>query len=377
MSFDRRTILAGGAAALTMPFVHAARAADAPIRIAILADMNGPYTTLGGAAAVAAVNLAVEDFRKEAPSIPVDVVFADFQLKPDVGLTVARGWLDQGGVDAIADAPMSALALGLTQLLRDKNKVGLFTATATEDLSGAYCGPNHVHWTYDSHGMATAVASAIMDRGLDTWFFIAVDDAMGASVVRDASKVIAARGGKVVGAVRHPFPGLGDFSSLLLQAQGSGAKVICFANAGDDLIVCIRQAAEFKTTSNGSILTAMLMDLPQLHSIGLKDAQGMFYSSGFYWDKNEGAVAVVGHAKAKADGAAVVARMKKMQVADPLYGPTNIRDDGRLMNPIYLLQAKKPEESRGGWDDARIAGQTPPEKAYRPLSEGRCAWLKG
>ncbi len=410
MKPDRRTVLAGGAAALSMPFVHVARAAGEPLRIAILADMNGPYSTLGGAAAVAAVNLAVEDFRKETPSIPVDVVYADFQLKPDIGLTVARNWLDQGGVDAIADVPMSALALGLTQLLRDKNRVGLFTATATEDLSGAYCGPNHVHWTYDSHGMATAVANAIMDRGLDTWFFIAADYAMGASVVRDATKVITARGGKVVGTVRHPFPGLGDFSSLLLQAQGSGAKVICFANAGDDLIACIKQAAEFKTTSNGSILTAMLMDLPQVHSIGLKDAQGMFYSSGFYWEKNDGArafsnrvgervrnfipsqnvagaysaalhylraAAVVGHAKAKADGAAVVAQMKKMQVTDPLYGPANIREDGRLMNPIYLLQAKTPAQSRGGWDYARIAGQTPPDKAYRQLSEGRCLWLKG
>ena len=257
--------------------------------------------------------------------------------------------------------------------------------------------------------MATAVATAVMDRGLDTWFFIAADYAMGASVVRDATKVITERGGKVLGTVRHPFPGGGDFSSLLLQAQGSGAKVICFANAGDDLIACIKQAAEFKTTSNGASLTAMLMDLPSIHSIGLKDAQGMFYSSGFFWQKNPEAeafclrlqqrvrhfipsqniagaysatlhylraAAAVGYAKAKSDGAAVVAQMKKMEVRDPLFGPANIREDGRLMNPIYLLQVKKPDESKGQWDYARIAGQAPPDKAYRPLSEGRCLWLK-
>lgn len=404
----RRNILAAGALGLGLPlakpFISRGHAAE-PLRVGVLADMNGPYSNLSGISTVTAARLAAEDFKKANPNVPVEVVFADFQLKPDIGLGVARNWFDTGGVDAIVDIPMSALALGLTTLVREKNKAGLFSGTATEDLTGKFCGPNHVHWTYDSYAMASTVANAIMRRKLDTWYFIGADYAMGHSVVRDASKIITAGGGKVLGQVFHPFPGPGDFSSLLLQAQSSGAKVICFANAGDDLVNCIKQAKEFGITRNGAILTAMLMDVPQVHSMGLEDAQGIFFSNAFYWDRDDAtraftnrllpsvkgihpsqnvagaysvtlhylkAAAAVGAETAKKDGSAVVAQMKKMPVDDPLYGPATIAPNGRLMNKMYLLHVKKPSESKYPWDYATIAEVVPPEKAFRPLSEGAC-----
>lgn len=394
------------AAAMTLAAPAIVRAAgDKPLRIGVLADMHGPYANLSGASTVSSVRLAAEDFAKEQPNIPVEVLQADFQLKPDIGLSVARNWFDTGDVHAIADIPMSALALGITELARDKNRVGLFTGTATEDLTGKFCGPNHVHWTYDSYGMASTVANAVMDMNLDTWFFISADYAMGASVVRDASQIITNRGGTVLGVVRHPFPGPGDFSSYLLQAQQSGAKVICFANAGDDLVNCIKQANEFGITRNGAILTAMLMDVPQVHSMGLKDAQGMYYGNAFYWDRDDGtraftkrlqpfikdmrpsqnaagaysaalhylrAAAAVGPDVARKNGAAVVAKMKEMPVTDPLFGPSRVAANGRLMNKMYLCHVKKPSESKGPWDYVNIAGVVPPEKAFRSPTGGAC-----
>lgn len=406
---DRRRLLAGAAGALlAAPFIARARAAQ-PIRVGVLADLNGPYATLSGMGAVTAARLAAEDFARIHPQIAVEVVAADFALKPDIGLSIVRNWYDNGGVDCVIDIPMSALALGVSTLVREKNKVALFTGTATDDLTGAYCGPNHLHWTYDSHAMATTVSHGLLRQKLDTWFFIAADYAMGASVVRAASRIITENGGKVLGTVRHPFPSTGDLSSYLLQAQGSGAKVICMANAGDDLVAAIKQASEFGIARNGTVLTAMLMDVPTVHSIGLKDAQGIYYSNAFYWDRDEGtrafakrllpatkgiqpaqniagaysatlhylkAVAALGVDRAKADGAAAIARMKDMPVEDPLFGRCAIRADGRLLNPLYLLQVKKPEESRYPWDYARITETVAGEQAYRPATEKACPLLR-
>ena len=408
----RRTILATGAATLSAPFVgRLSRAATAPIRIGVLGDMAGPYSTFSGINSISATKLALEDFAKLHPDIPVEMTSADFQLKPDIGLSIVRNWFDTGGVDCVVDIPLSALALGLSERCKESNKVALFTGTATEDLTGKFCGPNHVHWTYDSYCMATTVGRALIAKKLDKWFFIAADYAMGATVVRDATAVVTQAGGTVVGAVRHPFPSSGDFSSYLLQAQSSGANVLCFANAGDDLANSVKQAKEFGLGgANGPVLTAMLMDVPTVRAIGLEQGQGLFYSNTFYWDMNDGtraftkrllalnngihpsqnvagaysatlhylkAVAALGLEKAKADGRAVVAQMKAFPYDDPLFGKGIVRADGRMMNPTYLFEVKRPDQSKGEWDVSTIAGTVPPEQCIRPLAEGSCAMVKG
>src|SRR5260370_14613660 len=286
---SRCTSLLLGAATLAAPFgARLARAADAPIRIGVLGDMNGPDSSFSGANTIAAAKLAIEDFTKLSPGIPVEMVSADFQVKPDVGLTIARSWFDQGNVDCIIDVPLSSLALALVDPCKEKNKVALFTGSATEDLTNKACSPNQVHWTYDSYAMATTVAHALLKKKLDRWFFIAADYAMGASVVRDASEVIKQAGANIVGSVRHPFPGTRDFSSYLLQAQASGANVICLANAGDDLANTVKQAKEFGIERNGMVLTGMLMDVPTVRAIGLEQGQGLYYSNTFYWDRTDG-----------------------------------------------------------------------------------------
>jgi branched-chain amino acid transport system substrate-binding protein len=408
----RRTILATGAAALSAPFVgRLAGAATAPIRIGVLGDMAGPYSAFSGINSISATKLALADFAKLHPDIPVEVTSADFQLKPEIGLSIVRNWFDTGGVDCVVDIPLSALALGLTERCKESNKVGLFTGTATEDLTGKFCGPNHVHWTYDSYALATTVARALLAKKLDRWFFIAADYAMGATVVRDATAAITQAGGTVVGGVRHPFPSSGDFSSYLLQAQSSGANVLCFANAGDDLANAVKQAKEFGLGgSKGPVLTAMLMDVPTVRAIGLEQGQGLFYSNTFYWDMNDAtrafnkrllalnngvylsqnvagaysatlhylkAVAALGLEKAKTDGRAVVAQMKAIPYDDPLFGKGTVRADGRMMNSTHLLQVKRPDQSQGDWDCATIVSTVPPEQCIRPLAEGACTMAKG
>lgn len=401
---SRRRLLAATAAALAAPAVCRA-AASPPIRLGVLCDMNGPYANLSGASVVAATRLAAEDFGHEHPDIEVEVTYADFQLKPDNGLAIARNWFANDGVDALVDIPMSALAVGLSTLLREKNKVGLFTGTATEDLTGRFCTPNQVHWTYDTYGMANTVARTLLARGLDTWFFIAADYAMGAAAVRDATTVITRGGGKVIGVARHPFPGTGDFSSLLLQAKASGAKVICFANAGDDLINCLKQANEFGINHGGQVLAALLCDVPQVRAAGLDAAEGVFYSDAFYWNMSPAsraftarllpltgnihpaqnvagaysatlhylrAVAAVGPQAAATDGAAVVAQMKKVPFEDPLLGRGVVRADGRCMNRLYLFQVRPPGQTADDWDVASQVAVLPPEEVYRPLAESAC-----
>lgn len=407
----RRTLLLSAAATVAAPLApRRTRAADAALRIGVLGDMNGPYSAFSGVNTIAAARLAIEDFSRLSPGIAVELVSADFQLKPDVGLTIARSWFDQGGVDCIIDVPLSSLALALVEPTREKNKVALFTGSATEDLTNKACSPNQVHWTYDSYAMATTVAHALVRRKLDRWFFIAADYAMGASVVRDATDVIKRAGASVVGSVRHPFPGTRDFSSYLLQAQASGANVICLANAGDDLSNTVKQAKEFGIDRNGTVLTAMLMDVPTVRAIGLELGQGLYYSNTFYWDRTDGtrtftrrltalnngtypsqnvagaysavlhylkAAAAVGIARAKSDGRAVVERMKAMPYDDMVFGTGAVRADGRMMNPTYLFQIKRPAESRSEWDCATLAATVPPEECVRPLAEGSCAFAKG
>ena len=409
----RRTALAAAATASVFgPYIRRGYAAEG-LKVGSLSDLNSSYATLSGTGAVAAVKLAAEDFSKQHPNIPVEVVSADFQLKADIGLSTSRNWFDTQGVDCIVDVPLSAMALGMTTLAKERNKVVMFTSTATDDLTGKFCGPNHVHWTHDTYALGVSVARAWLAQGKDTWFFIMADYAMGKTQVASMTAVIEASGGKVVGAVAHPFPGTTDFSSYLLQAKASGAKMICIANSGTDAINCVKQAAEFGMIGKGDTgqtITTTLFDVPLAFAIGLEIAQGLTFSTPAYWDRNDAsralakrlapalnnnpmagnhvgdytgtyyylkAAAEVGVAKAKADGRAVIAHMKTMQIEDPILGRCSVRADGRNTHEMLLMRVKKPSESKGPFDLASIVSVVPGDKAFRPMAGGGCAMVSG
>ena len=404
----RRSTL--GAVTLLAPYIHRGHAAEG-LRVGSLSDLNSVYATLSGPGAVAAVKLAAEDFMKEHPDIPVEVLASDFQLKADVGLATARAWLDTQGVDCIVDVPLSAMALGMTSLVKERNKVVMFTSTATDELTGKYCGPNHVHWTHDTYALGVSVARAWLEKGMDTWFFILADYAMGKSQVASMTQVIEASGGKVVGQAAHPFPGTTDFSSFLLQAKSSGAKIICLANSGSDAVNCVKQAGEFGMIGKpgGQAFTMTLFDTPLVFATGLEVCQGLTYSTPAYWDRNDASralakrlapalnnnpmagnhvgdytgtlrylkAAAVGVAKAKADGRAVVEQMKAVAYDDPILGRCVVRADGRCVHEMLLMKIKKPAESKGPFDLATIEAVVPADRAFRPMAGGGCAMVQG
>ena len=374
------------------------RAAEAPIRIGCLTDLNGLYSDLVGKGTVAAINLAIEDFQKLHPQVAVELAVADFSLKPDVGLMISRGWFDKDGIDAIIDVPLSPLALGAVTVLEEKNKVGLFTSPATGELTRSGCGPNHVDFAPGTYCLAVAVVKAILARGGDSWFFILPDYAMGKTMTADATRVVTEGGGRVVGSVAHPFPGNGDFSSYLLAAQNSGAKVICITSAGHDASDTLKQAHEFGLTGKGLILAAPFLGDTTIHAIGLEASQDVFWSSPFYWDRDAKtrafserlavlapgrlpnkecaaaysgalhylkAVAALG-VDARRDGRAVVAKMKAMPVQDALYAPSRIREDGQVLRDMLLLRVKKPAASHGEWDSSDILSVVPADGLYYP-----------
>jgi branched-chain amino acid transport system substrate-binding protein len=403
---SRRSLLVGsGLAALSLPLLPTPAWAGGPtIRIGCLTDLNGPYSDLVGKGTVGSVRLAIEDFHRLHPDIAVDLLVADFAIKPDVGLMIARGWFDRDDVDAIIDVPLSPLALGAVAVLEEKNKVGLFTSPATSELTRSACGPNHVQFAPGTYCLAASLVKAILARGGDTWFFILPDYAMGKTMTADATRVVTDGGGKVLGTVAHPFPGNGDFSSYLLAAQNSGAKVICIASAGQDASDTVKQAHEFGLTGKGLILAVPFLGDSTIHAIGLEAAQAAYWSSPFYWDRNAAtrafgerlsvlapdrkpnkecaaaysgalhylkAVAALG-VEQKADGRAVVAKMKAMPVEDQLYAPSTIRADGQVMRDMLLLQVKTPAQSHGEWDSSSVLGDVPAQGLYPPLGEGRC-----
>jgi branched-chain amino acid transport system substrate-binding protein len=411
---NRRTVLAvGSAAGLFSPHVRRGYAAE-PLRVGSLSDLNSTYAILSGSGAVAAVKLAAADFMQEHPDIPVEVLVSDFQLKADLGLSTARGWFDTQGVDCIVDIPLSAMALGLTTLAKERNKVLMMTSTATDDLTGKYCGPNHIHWTHDTYGLGVCVARAWLQQGKDTWFFILADYAMGKSQVSSMSQVIEQSGGKVIGSAAHPFPGTTDFSSFLLQAKSSGAKVVCLANSGSDAVNCVKQAAEFgmvgPNASGKQVLTMTLFDTPLVYATGLEISQGLTYSAPAYWDRNDAlrtlakrlapalngnplagnhvgdytgtywylkAAAEVGVAKAKADGRAVVEHLKSMTIDDPYLGRCVVRPDGRNLHDMLLMKIKQPSESKSPFDLATIQSVVPGDQAFRPMAGGGCSMVSG
>ena len=399
---SRRLLLSG--AALAAPFIHRAEAAEA-LRLGCLTDLNGPYSDLTGKGSIGSIRLAIEDFGKLRPDIPVELVTADFGLKPDAGLAILRRWYDVEGVDAVLDFPMSALALAAVRVFEDKNKVGLITSAATSELTRGACGPNHVQFASDTFCLAAALVKSLIQQGGDTWFFIMPNYELGKSMVADASRVVTESGAKIIGTVTYAFPGTTDFSSVLLEAQSSGAKVLCLANAGDDLANTVKQAREFGVLKGGRVLAAPFLGEPTIHSIGLAAAGGSYFPSPFYWEKSAGTrafaerllalvpnqrpnknfanayagafhylkvAAAMGVSRAKADGRAVVQAMKDTPLDDTLFGPGTIRRDGQAMHDMLLLQVKTAAESREAWDYCRIVETLPAEQAVRPLGQGGC-----
>ncbi len=415
MSMNRRGLLRGAAATAAigtgiggLPWRGARAQGASTIRIGCLVDMSGMYRDVTGQTSVAAARLAVQEFG--ARGFNVEVLAADQQNKPDVGVNVARQWFDRDGVDAVVDVSTSSVALAVNDLCREKNKVHINSSAATSDLTGKLCTPNTVHWTYDTYMLANSVGGATVRAGGDSWYFITADYAFGHALERDTGSFVRRAGGKVLGAVRTPFPGTADFSSFLLQAQASGAKVIGLANAGTDTTNCVKQAAEFGLTRRGIKLASLLLFITEVHSLGLRTAQGLIVTESFYWDLNDRtrdftkrlraqvgpnpgiasthagtyggalhylkAVADMGPAAAKASGAEAVARMKALPTDDAAFGPGSIRADGRKLHPAYLFEVKKPEESTGPFDYYKLLQTTPGEEVFRPLAEGGCPLVR-
>ena len=374
------------------------------IKAGVLNDRSGLYADLSGEGSVIAARMAVEDFKAAEKGIKVEIVSADHQNKPDVGSTIARTWYDQDGVDLILDVPTSSVALAVNQITREKNKIHINSGAASSDLTGKACSPNTVHWTYDTYALAQGTGGAMVKAGGDSWYFLTADYAFGHALERDTAAIVTKNGGKVVGAVRTPFPGT-DFSSFLLQAQASKAKVIGLANAGGDTINSIKQAGEFGITAGGQKLAGLLVFLTDVHSLGLATAQGLVLTESFYWNTNDQTrtwsdrfakanggkkptmvqagvysgmlhyLKAVEAAKSK-DSAAVMAKMKELPTDDPLFGKGSVRVDGRKMHDMYLFEVKKPGESKGPWDYYKQISVLPAEQAFRPLAESECPLVK-
>jgi branched-chain amino acid transport system substrate-binding protein len=403
-SITRRAALGTGLAATVL--TRRARAERPPIRIGVLTDMAGVYAANTGPGSVVGAQLAVEDFLKTNPDFPVDVVSADLQLKPDVAMAISGQWLDTGGVDLITDVPLSSAAFAIGDLVKQKDKVAIFTGGASADITGHHCGPNHLHWVYDTWSMPHGVVDATVKGGGDTWFFITADYAFGHSLEKDAASFVTAANGKVLGEALVPFPGTTDFSSFLVQAKSSGAKVLGLANGGGDTVNCVKQAAEFGLMKGGMKVAGLILIIHDVHGIGLASAQGVMLTEPFYWNMNDGtrafakrfaakmpgnvpgsvhagqysavthylkAVTKVGYDKAKADGLAVVEAMKAMPTKDPLFGDGQVRKDGRVIHNLYLFEVKSPEQSKEPWDYYTLKATVPASEAFRPLNQGGCS----
>jgi branched-chain amino acid transport system substrate-binding protein len=396
MRFVARLALAAAAA-----LFGTAAQAQVNVKIGVMNDMSSLYADISGPGAVTAAKMAVEDFNPAAHGMKVEIVGADHQNKPDVGSNIARQWFDVDHVDVIVDVPTSSVALAVSDVTREKNKVFLVSGAASSDLTGPKCSPNTVHWTYDTWMLAHGTGTALVKTGGDTWYFLTADYAFGHALERDTMAVVEASGGKVLGAVRHPL-NTQDFSSFLLQAQASKAKVIGLANAGGDTINAIKQGAEFGITAGGQQFAGLLVFVTDVNSLGLKTAQGLVLTETWYWDMNDanrawtkrwqaerqgkfpsmvhaGVYAATLHylkavaaTKNAADGKAVVAQMKALPTDDPLFGKGYIRPDGRKIHPAYLFQVKKPEESKYAGDIYNVRATIPAEEAFRPMKDGNC-----
>jgi branched-chain amino acid transport system substrate-binding protein len=384
-----------------------ALAQDKAVKIGVLNDMSSLYADIGGPNSVVAIKMAVEDSGLLKKGWTIDVLSGDHQNKPDIGVNIARQWIDAEKVDVIADTPNSGVALAVSNLVKEKNSVLLNSGGASADLTGKACTPNTISFTYDTYMLATGTGKALTKAGGDSWYFLTADYAFGHALERDTSAVVTANGGKVLGGVKHPL-NTSDFSSFLLQAQASKAKVVGLANAGGDTTNAIKQASEFGIVAGGQKLAALLLFITDVHSLGLKTAQGLTFTESFYWDMNEQTrawskrftaaspkgmmpsmtvagnyAAVLHYLKALEalggnphDGAKVVAKMKELPTDDPLFGKGPLRIDGRRIIPAYLFEVKKPEESKYPWDYYKLVATISPEDAAKPLEASECPLLK-
>jgi len=393
--------------ALALAAGGGAMAQDKNIKIGVLTDNSGLYSDLGGVGSTLAAQMAIEDSGLAAKGWKIDLISADHQNKPDIATTIARQWIDVEKVDIFMDVLNSGVGLAVNNVVKEKNSVMINTGAATSDLTNAQCSPNTVHWVYDTYMLANSTGQALVKAGGDTWYFLTADYAFGHALERDTTAVVVKSGGKVIGTVKHPLNS-SDFSSFLLQAQASKAKIIGMANAGGDTTNTIKQASEFGIVAGGQKLAGLLLFITDVHSLGLKVAQGLSFTETFYWDLNDGTRAFSKRfserMKNKAmpsmvqagvysglvhyfktleamggnphDGAKVVAKMKELPTDDALFGKGSIRADGRKIHPAYLFEVKKPEESKGPWDYYKLIGTTPAEQAFRPLSESACPLVK-
>jgi branched-chain amino acid transport system substrate-binding protein len=371
------------------------------IRIGVLNDQSGPFADQSGRGSVVAAQMAAEDFKREAPDTTVEILYGDHQNKPDVGSGIVRAWIDRDNVVAVADAVNSAVALAVNDVIAERHRTFIASSVGTSDLTGRFCKPTTVQWSFDTWALGNSAARALYARGDTSFYFVGFDYALGQALERDTTSALTRLGGRVLGSVHHPL-GTTDFSSYLLQAQASGAKVLAFASTGSDFINAVKQAAEFGVTQNGTVLTGLFTQIVDVDALGLKAAQGLLLTEAFYWDLNEGTrafakrfgervsgrvptenqagvyssvLAYLRAAKAadSIEGERVVAAMRAKPIEDPLFGTVEVREDGRAVHAMHVFRVKAPEESKGRWDYYQPITTIPPAEAFRPLDQGGCA----
>jgi len=403
-NMTRRAIIAGlTIAPLAKPAIIRAQSTSKPVKIGLLSDMSGPYRDVGGPGNKVATELAIEDFGGSVLGRPIEILQADDQNKPDVSSAIAREWIDSQGVDVLADGAASSSGFGILQVAREKKKLYLVTGPASSDFTGKSCTPYDIQFSYDTYALAHGTGSKLTKSGGDSWFFITADYAFGYALERDTITAVQEAGGKVLGTVRAPLA-TADFSSFLIQAKASGAKVIGLANAGTDLQNCIKQAAEFGLAQGGTRMATLLMQITDVNSLGQKTCEGLVYTDSFYWDMTDanrawskrymekmttppgllhaGSYCAAYHwlkavkAAGTTDSDAVAAQMKAMPVNDFYNKDVKIREDGRVMHQMYLWQVKPLNEAKSKYDFCKLVATIPPGEAWRPLSEGGCPLVK-
>jgi branched-chain amino acid transport system substrate-binding protein len=410
MPLSRRALVASTAGLAALPSLGRAQPARQKLKIGALSDFSGPYRDTDGILGTLCLQQAAREFMAANPGYEVDIVTADHQNKPDVGLAIVRQWFDEGGVDAIAQLGNTSVAIGCIALAQEKDKVVLNTGTSSSILTGKYCSPNQIHWSYDTWCISHATATALTKNGGDKWYFITADYTFGHALATDAKHFVVEAGGKILGEAAYPFPGTSDFAALLLSAQNSGANVIAFANSGTDLANCLKQAKEFGLTQTGVRLAGMIFFITDVLAVGIDNAQGTITTETFYWDLNDRtrgfynrlkptlpansfpnmgqagaysagvhyfkAAKAMGFDQAKISGRATVDTMKRMPTDDDCFGPGSIRVDGRKLHPAYLFRVKTPAESKSLGDVYNLITTIPTDEAFRPLSEGGCSYVK-